>query len=398
MGKKLLRREKFCSGDGKIDSHSLTLSYKSSILRESQARLLAIGKALPDLVFVLDEDGRHLEVLTSQENLLYRSVEDIPGRLLHEIFSKPLADRFLEVVQLTIKTGNPQIIEYELPIAGVTHCFEARAAPMNLETDGKKCIVWIARDITDRKRAEELQNHNLYLQEEIKNASSFGEMVGASEKMKEVFRNEVGELPVQTQVKLLRILQEQEFERLGGSETLQVNVRVIAATNRDLEAAVKNGAFRADLFYRLNIFPMQVSPLRERREDIPLLAAYFVEQFSARMGKRIDRINLEALEKLKQWDWPGNVRELANIIERAVIICPGNVLRKEHINGLAHEAMMALEEFPSLEEMERRHILAALEKTGGTLAGPKGAAQLLNMHRSTLWARMRRLGIKNANA
>jgi len=193
-------------------------------------------------------------------------------------------------------------------------------------------------------------------------------------------------------VKLLRVLQEHEFERVGGAKTLSVNVRVIAATNRNLEEEVQSGAFRPDLFYRLNIFPIQIPALRERPDDIPLLANYLVGQFARRLGKRINGVNQQALEKLACYDWPGNVRELANILERAVILCSGKVLQEEHLGELSAISRPS-EVFMMLEEAERQHILQALEKTGGVLAGPKGAAQLLGLNRSTLWSRMRKLGI-----
>lgn len=212
-----------------------------------------------------------------------------------------------------------------------------------------------------------------------------------------LFLDEIGELPLETQVKLLRVLQEQTFERVGGTQTLQVNVRVIAATNRDLQEEVQRGAFRADLFYRLNIFPIPIPPLRERRDDIPLLADYFLQQFARRLSKRIAGLSPAAAERLSRYDWPGNVRELANIIERAVILCQGRVLQEEHL-GLAGPARAGGENFATLEEAERRHILQALEKSGGVLAGPKGAAQLLGINRSTLWSRMRKLGINTSRS
>lgn len=207
-----------------------------------------------------------------------------------------------------------------------------------------------------------------------------------------IFLDEVGELPLETQVKLLRVLQEQEFERVGGAQTMKVNVRVIAATNRNLEEEIKVGSFRPDLFYRLNIFPIRIPALRERAEDIPLLAHHLISQFARRLGKRINGINQQALEKLLRYDWPGNVRELANILERAVILCQGRVLQEEHI-GKLNEMARRVEGFTTLEEAERQHILQALEKTKGVLAGPKGAAQLLGLNRSTLWSRMKKLGI-----
>ena len=195
-------------------------------------------------------------------------------------------------------------------------------------------------------------------------------------------------------MKLLRALQEQEFERVGGTQTVRVQVRVIAATNRQLAEDVRRGTFRSDLFFRLNIFPIEVPPLRERPEDIPLLAQHFLREFSPRLGRRVDRIAPEALEQLTRYPWPGNVRELANMLERAVILCQGTVLQRSH---LALSPLTAVpEELCSLEEAERRHILKALDQVGGVLSGPKGAAALLGINRSTLWSRMQRLGIPSA--
>jgi PAS domain S-box-containing protein len=208
-----------------------------------------------------------------------------------------------------------------------------------------------------------------------------------------IFLDEVGELSADIQVKLLRVLQEQELERLGATQTTKVNVRVIAATNRDLHEEVRRGAFRADLFYRLNIFPIQVPPLRERAEDVPLLARHFVTSFARRMGKPIAQIETKAMDRLTSYDWPGNVRELANVLERAVILCQGDVVLAEHVGTLSRLAPAA-DSFLTLKEMERQHILRALEKTGGVLAGPQGAARLLGMSRSTVWSRIRSLGIQ----
>ncbi len=211
-----------------------------------------------------------------------------------------------------------------------------------------------------------------------------------------IFLDEIGELPPETQTKLLRVLQDQELERVGGTETIKVDVRVIAATNRDLAAEVEKGHFRADLFYRLNIFPIRIPPLRERIEDVPLLADFFVKKFSARMGKKITRIHQQAIDKLLSWHWPGNVRELANISERAVILCTGSELQAGHI-GLNGNSVAQQAQIPTLEEGERRLIIKALEKCNGRLSGPNGAAKLLGIHRSTLWSRMQRLGISRTD-
>jgi transcriptional regulator with GAF, ATPase, and Fis domain len=208
-----------------------------------------------------------------------------------------------------------------------------------------------------------------------------------------IFLDEVGELSAEVQVKLLRVLQEQEFERLGSTKPIKVNVRVIAATNRDLQQEVASGRFRSDLFYRLNVFPIHLPPLRERQPDVPLLATHFVNELSRRMGKALTGIHASAMERLTAYEWPGNVRELANVLERAVILCDGRLILEEHLAMLNRERGSGT--FPTLEEMERQHILRALAETGGVLAGPQGAARLLGMRRSTVWSRMRKLGIKN---
>jgi transcriptional regulator with GAF, ATPase, and Fis domain len=208
-----------------------------------------------------------------------------------------------------------------------------------------------------------------------------------------ILLDEVGELPLEVQVKLLRVLQEHEFERVGGSHTLRVDARVIAATNRDLSAEVQRRTFRADLFFRLNIFPIRIPPLRDRREDIPLLAEHFIREFSTRMGRRIDRIEPRALERLAAYSWPGNVRELANILERAVILCQGRVLHSGDL-GLPDASPANGDASGTLEDVERRHILRVLAETNGVLGGPNGAARILGVNRSTLWSRMKKLGVQ----
>jgi len=210
-----------------------------------------------------------------------------------------------------------------------------------------------------------------------------------------LFLDEVGELPMATQAKLLRVLQEQEFERVGGSETISVDVRILAATNRDLEADVEAGRFRSDLYYRLNIFPIDVPPLRERAGDVPRLAHHFIDKFAARTGKTVQAISAGALAVLDRYNWPGNVRELANIVERAVILTRDEVIRAEHLS-IQGEGTLGRGRFLSLEEAQREHIIDALERTGGTVGGNEGAAQLLDINRTTLLSRMDRLGIDPA--
>jgi transcriptional regulator with GAF, ATPase, and Fis domain len=210
-----------------------------------------------------------------------------------------------------------------------------------------------------------------------------------------IFLDEIGELSLDLQSKLLRVLQEGEFERLGSSLTIRVDVRVIAATNRDLEAQMQLGRFREDLFYRLNVFPISVPPLRERTEDIPLLAQFFMEETVKRMGKRIEFIPQNVLNQLQDYPWPGNVRELKNVIERAVISCSGPKL---HLADILLRSPVSLTSganghLMSLQEVETQHIIHVLEQTKQRIDGPKGAAAILMINPSTLRSRMRKLGI-----
>ena len=224
-----------------------------------------------------------------------------------------------------------------------------------------------------------------------------------------IFLDEVGDIPVELQPKLLRVLQEQEFERLGGNRTQRVDARVVAATNVDLAKLVAQRAFRNDLYYRLNVFPIQIPALRERAEDIPLLVRYFVQRFSRSLNKAVQYIPAEAMDALVRYSWPGNVRELENLLERAVLLSPGKELRiplweLKSNSSAGADASSSFDASPppsslsssisTLEEAERQHILRALKQTEWRIAGPKGAATLLGMKRTTLQARMRKLGIR----
>jgi formate hydrogenlyase transcriptional activator len=207
-----------------------------------------------------------------------------------------------------------------------------------------------------------------------------------------LFLDEVGDLPLELQAKLLRVLQEGEFERLGGTQTLKVNVRMIAATNRDLKTAVAEGRFRADLFYRLNVFPIAIPPLRERLEDVPRLTRHFAMIYASKMGKSIDTIGEQTMRKLMAYRWPGNVRELQNVIERAVIISPKS--RLEVDDSLA-TTVTDPQTKPArrLEDIEREHIVSVLESVGWRVSGDRGAGRVLGLKRTTLEARMKKLGI-----
>jgi transcriptional regulator with GAF, ATPase, and Fis domain len=205
-----------------------------------------------------------------------------------------------------------------------------------------------------------------------------------------LFLDEISEMPLELQIKLLRVLQDGEFERLGCPKTIKVNVRLIAATNRDLNQYVREGRFREDLFYRLNIFPLFVPPLRERKEDILPLVWSFIQEFGTRMGKRIESITHKSIETLQNYGWPGNVRELRNVIERAMIMTTGPVLRIEMPRSI--EAINGRPE--TLEEIESRHIIDVLNSRGWRVSGKGGAAEILGLNPKTLESRMKKLGIQ----
>ena len=211
------------------------------------------------------------------------------------------------------------------------------------------------------------------------------------------FLDEIGEIPLELQPKLLRVLQEREFERLGSTRTLRTDARLIAATNCDLAAMVEEQRFRSDLFYRLNVFPVRVPPLRERREDIPLLVWHFARHFAERMKRDYESISPETMTALCEYDWPGNIRELQNLIERAVILCTGSVLRVAvrdlHQRTIAVPNNASTWQHQTLEATERAHILRTLKEVRWVVGGPNGAAARLGMHRSTLQFRMKKLGI-----
>jgi formate hydrogenlyase transcriptional activator len=211
-----------------------------------------------------------------------------------------------------------------------------------------------------------------------------------------LFLDEVGDIPPGLQPKLLRVLQEQEFERLGSTRTHRVDVRLVAATNRNLLDMVKRNEFRGDLYYRLNVFPISLPPLRERREDIPALVSHFVDVYGRRMGKQIEHIPPDTMSALSSHPWPGNIRELQNFVERSVIVTSGNVLHPP-LDSLNKAAETESQEATTLEEAERNHIRKVLEQTRWVVSGPNGAAARLGIKRSTLYFRMQKLGISRIN-
>ena len=212
-----------------------------------------------------------------------------------------------------------------------------------------------------------------------------------------IFLDEVGELPAETQIALLRVLQEHEFERVGGTRSIQTNVRVIAATNRDLQAAIAAGAFRSDLFYRLNVFPIEIPSLRERREDIPLLVEYFIDRYARKAGKSFRAVNKKSLDLLQSYTWPGNIRELQNVIERSVIVCETENFSVDESwlsrQPVATEQNSRPDVFQRRPSQEKAIIESALRECGGRVYGPAGAAARLGIPRSTLETKIRSLKI-----
>jgi PAS domain S-box-containing protein len=475
------------------------LRRREAELKASEARNRAILNAIPDLMFLLNRDGTFIDFNAPDPTLLLVPPEEFLGKKMQDLLPPQLAAQVTESFEQAFSSDEPVILEYTLPFPDGNHAFESSI----VTCDGDK-ILTMVRDITRRKQAEEslrralaevqqlkdrLHEENVYLQEEIRVASNFGEIIGRSDALRRVlhkaeqvapldttvlilgetgtgkellahaihslsprhehplvklncavlpptlieselfghekgaftgadvrragrfevadggtiFLDEVGELPLDLQGKLLRVLEEGEFERVGSSRTLPVNVRVIAATNRDLVEAVRNGTFRSDLYYRLSIFPITLPPLRERREDIPMLVTHMVKQLSSKFGKQIDTIPQETLNALKKYSWPGNIRELRNVIERAVIITKGPGLRLiDRLDSRALESDAYLYEteaskrdadFETLVESEYNLILRTLKKVHWRVEGVGGAADLLNVNPSTLRSRMRKLGI-----
>ncbi len=219
-----------------------------------------------------------------------------------------------------------------------------------------------------------------------------------------LFLDEVGELPLETQVKLLRVLQEQEFEPVGSNRTIKVNVRIIAATNRELENAIRSGTFRSDLYYRLNVIPLRVPALRDRKSDIPQIVMAFLQQSAERIGKSIESVSRETMRLLVDYAWPGNIRELQNVIERGVVLSKGSILTlgpdllpTEGSDTSVEDGSTAeTNDSDSLEEVQRQHILRVLGRTGWVISGPRGAGAILNLHPNTLRSLMNRLGIRRA--
>ncbi|MDO9270008.1 MAG: sigma 54-interacting transcriptional regulator [Methylobacter sp.] len=274
---------------------------------------------------------------------------------------------------------------------------------------GKELLARAIHEFSDRSTAIMVKVNCAALPAELIESELFGHekgaFTGATQQRKgrfeladggSLFLDELGELSLSAQSKLLRVLQEQEFERVGGSETIRVDVRVIAATNRNLAEEVSLGRFRSDLYYRLNVFPIEVPALRQRVADIPLLARFFLTKYAKKLGKRFDDIDPAGLDHLRQYSWPGNVRELQNVIERAVILSQSSLLDIAPLQPSRAHPEAATDKLRTLEAVEREHIIRTLEATNWQISGAKGAAAILGMNPNTLRSRMLKLGISRA--
>jgi formate hydrogenlyase transcriptional activator len=313
-----------------------------------------------------------------------------PRRFEQIIGKSPVLEAVLEQVERVAPTGSTVLIQGE---TGTGKELIARAVHDISSRCGRRFIKLNCAAIPFDLLESELFGH-----EKGAFTGAIAQKVGRFELADKgtLFLDEIGDIPLPLQPKLLRVLQEQEFEPLGSTRTHQVDVRLVAATHQNLVEMVKRNEFRSDLYYRLNVFPISLPPLRERREDIPALVEHFVEIYARRMNKQIEHIPPETMSSLVSYQWPGNIRELQNFIERSVILTSGNVLHPPLANlksAPESESLGAI----TLEDAERDHIRKTLEQTRWVVAGPNGAAARLGIKRSTLYFRMQKLGISRSN-
>jgi formate hydrogenlyase transcriptional activator len=347
---------------------------------------------------------RKLEVANEELKLRVREIESLKNQLALE--NKYLQEEiklnhnFDEIIS---KSKNFQKVLQQIEQVAST---DATVLILGESGTGKELIARATHNISNRNRRPLVKINCATLPANLIESELFGHEKGAFTGAMDrkigrfeladggtIFLDEIGELPIELQAKLLRVLQEGEFERLGNPKTMKVNVRVIAATNRNLELAIEKKEFRQDLFYRLNVFPIVCPPLRERKEDIPLLVKHFCQKHEARIGKKITNIPSKVMDLLMVYDWPGNIRELENIIERALILSKENTL--EYGEWMpSHKKQSLNTGVQTLEDVEKKHIIQTLQTTKWKVSGENGAANILGLNPTTLEARMKRLGIK----
>jgi PAS domain S-box-containing protein len=361
-------------------------AFRYNAMRDEQGHPIRWYAAASDI-----EDRKQAERRLQDENVALR--EEIDKAFMFEeiVGASPALQSVLSSIVKVAPTDSTVLITGE---TGTGKELIARAIHKHSQRSGQAFISVNCASIPSSLIASELFGHEK------------GAFTGAVQRRQgrfelahsgTIFLDEVGELPAETQIALLRVLQERQFERVGGNRTIPTDVRVIAATNRDLTAAIAAGTFRADLFYRLNVFPIEVPPLRKRKEDIPMLVEYFVKRYAEKAGKQIRKIDRNTLEQCQSYPWPGNIRELQNIVERSVILCGGDTfwIEKAWLTG----AQPPRQELPgplpdTLQNQEKQIIEAALAESKGKVAGPKGAAAKLGIPRSTLDGKIKQLKIK----
>jgi len=465
-----------------------------SRIRESERKFKLLFGRVFDAILIIENDTLAIaDVNEAACSLLGYTREEISDLSLKHLIANGELQRLQSTFDKVFSNGSGYVGETTFVSKGGKR-IAVEGGLVVCRIADKSFIMGSFRDVTERNRAEEalrntlteldglrsrLQAENIYLQEEIKSEHDFDQMVGRSEKLKEVllqveqvaatdstvlilgetgtgkellaraiqsisarkdrplvkvscaalpeslienelfghekgaftgavcrklgrfeladggtiFLDEIGDLPLGLQVKLLRVLEEGEFERLGNPKTIRVDVRIIAATNRDLEKALETGRFREDLYYRLNVFPITVPPLRERQDDIALLVNHFVLRYARKTGKKIETIPQKVMNALQAYHWPGNVRELENVIERSTIISRGNELEVGEWFS-KNDFSFGGSRISSLEQAEKQHILKTLKSTGWRVSGDKGAARILGINPRTLESKMKRLGIK----
>jgi formate hydrogenlyase transcriptional activator len=336
----------------------------------------------------------------------YREIADLTDKLKKEKLY--LQDEIRSVLNFEEIVGESPALQHVLTQVNTVAPLDATVLILGETGTGKELIARAIHRMSSRKDASFIKLNCAAIPTGLLESELFGHEKGAftgavSSKIGRLeladkgtlFLDEVGDIPLELQPKLLRVLQDQEFERLGGVRTIRVNIRLIAATNRDLAKSVAAREFRSDLYYRLHVFPVHMPPLRERGKDVQLLVRYFVQKFSRQMKKQIETIPTETMNALARWEWPGNVRELENFIERSVILSAGTTLNvplselRPAYEGARHDA--------TLESLEREHILRVLRESGGVIAGLRGAAARLGMKRTTLQSRMLKMGITRAD-
>jgi formate hydrogenlyase transcriptional activator len=359
----------------------------------------------PEDLALLNQVGAQLAIALENAHAS-RQIHELKNRLAEE--KKYLEGEIRTATNFEEIVGESPILKQVLQQAATVASSDATVLVLGETGTGKELIARALHRMSGRKDHGFIKVNCAAIPTGLLESELFGHEKGAftgavSQKIGRMeladqgtfFLDEVGEIPLELQPKLLRVLQDHEFERLGGTRTIKVNLRLIAATNRDLARSVSEGQFRSDLFYRLNVFPVRMPPLRDRREDIPMLVHYFVEKYARRMQRNIETVPKETMHALINWHWPGNVRELENFMERSVILTEGTALRVPLSELLATDRTTAADH--TLENAERAHIIRVLRQTGGVISGPAGAARRLGVKRTTLQSKIQRLKITSAD-